>query len=174
MLTEDFSHNKDDAGVLVLAVRRDSDTPSVDTDGNYSAFLVDSVGRLKVKNVKDSQVIGGTITIESGSSLSSIGGDLNDGIIDLTDKTLVGIQTPAVWTSADITFTGSMDEGITFNDLYDDLDVERSVVISSGRSVTLDPIKFMGITHLKIRSGTGAIPVNQTDDRVLNYTTIAL
>ncbi len=171
---EDSAHVDGAAGSLSLAVRRDADTSSVTSDGDYAALLVDAIGRLKVKHVKDNSIVNGTMTIAISQSLSSTGGDANNGIIDLRGKSLVGIQMPAVWTAAVLTFSASMDGGVTYNDLYDDTMTERSISVVANRSITLDPTKFMGVTHLKFRSGTGAAAVNQAAARTINYTTISL
>lgn len=171
---EDSAHVSGAAGGLSLAVRQDSDASSVSADGDYAALLVDSLGRLKIKHIKDAQVVSGTVIIANGASVTSTGGDANNGIIDLTKKALVGIQFPSAWTTANITFLASTDGGTTFNDLYDDLGTERSVGAIASRTITLDPTKFMGCTHLKIRSGTSATPVNQGASRTISYTTLAL
>lgn len=171
---EDAASVDGDTGTFILAVRRDADTSSVGTDGDYAALLVDSIGRLKVKSIKDNQIVNGTITIASGASVSSTGGDANNGIIDLRAKSLVGLQMPSAWTAAALTFSVSMDGGTTYNDLYDDTMTERSIAVVASRAITVDPTKFMGCTHLKIRSGTGASAVNQGAARTLIYTTIAL
>ena len=121
-----------------------------------------------------SQIVGGSITIANGASLSSTGGDGNAGIIDLRNKSLVGIQMPSAWTAANLTFQGSMDDGVTFANLYDDTGAERTVTAAVDRAITLDPAKFMGLTHLKVRSGTGAAAVNQGAARTLLYTAVAL
>jgi hypothetical protein len=171
---EDAPHVDGAAGSLSLAVRRDSDTSSVSADGDYAALLVDAIGRLKVRAIKDNQIVNGTITIPNAGNLSTTGGDSNNGIVDLRLKTLVGIQMPAAWTTAVLTFQVSMDGGTTFSDLYDESGTERSVTVAVNRSITLDPTKFIGATHIKIRSGTSAAPVVQAAARTLNYTTIAL
>lgn len=172
--SEDSVHASGNTGVLILAVRQDSDSSSVSADGDYAGLLVDSLGRLKIKHIKDAQVVSGSLIIANGASVTATGGDANTGIIDLTKKSLVGIQIPSGWTTANITFLGSTDGGATFNDLYDDAGTERSVGATASRTITLDPTKFMGCTHLKIRSGTSGTPVNQGASRTISYTTLAL
>lgn len=171
---EDSASADGDNGLPILVVRRDADTSAVSTDGDYSALLVDSIGRLKVKPVKDNQVVNGSLTIAGTTSVTATGGDSNNGVIDLTKKSLVGIQLPATWTAAALTFSASMDGGTTYNDLYDDTLTERSIAVVASRTITLDPTKFMGCTHIKFRSGTGATPVNQAAGRTIIYTTVAL
>ncbi len=170
---EDAAAVTADRGVAALAVRHDADTSSVDTDGDYSLVHVDSLGRVKVRNIKDAQVVGGSLGIANGASLSSTGGDAS-GAITVTGKALVGLQMPSAWTAANLTFSGSMDGGATYNDLYDEVGTERSVVAAASRSITLDPAKFLGLTHIKVRSGTTGTPVNQGAARTIIYTTIAL
>lgn len=174
MLAEDTAHVSGEQGLLGLAVRRDADTPLVDEDGDYSALLVDALGRLKVKTVKDAQIVSGSVGIVIDGSVASTGGDDGAGNISLVGKSLVGIQMPADWTAAVLSFQGSMDGGTTFNNLYDDAGTERVVVVTAARSVTLDPMKFMGLTHIKFRSGTSAGAVVQVAARTILYTTIAL
>ncbi len=171
---EDSAHTNGDDGSLVLAVRRDEDTASVTNDGDYAALLVDGIGRLKIKHIKDNQVVNGSVTIAISGSVTTSGGDTNAGIIDLTKKALVGVSIPAAWTTAGLTFLGSTDGGTTFFDLYDETGTERAVLVVASRTITLEPTKFMGCTHLKIRSGTSATPVAQAAARTLTYTTVAL
>ncbi len=67
---------------------------------------------------------------------------------------------PAAWTAATITFQVSMD-GITYTDLYDSLGSEISVAVAANHGVALDVTLFAGWEFFKVRSGTGAAPVNQ-------------
>lgn len=127
-----------------------------------------------VEEIKLNQIVNDSVIIPNAGNLSNAGGDLNSGIIIVTKKSLVGIQMPATWTAAALTFSASMDGGVTYNDLYDDTMIERSIAVVANRTITLDPTKFMGCTHLKFRSGTGAAPVNQGAARTLIYTTVAL
>lgn len=162
-----------DTVALIGAARRDTDL-SYASNGGVAELHVDNLNRLKVKNIKDAQIVAGTLTIPNAGTLSTTGGDTNNGVIDLTKKSLVGIQTPAAWSTAALTFQGSMDGGITYVDLYDDAGTERSIPVTASKAFTVDPTKFMGLTHLKFRSGTSAAPVAQGAARILNYTTIAL
>lgn len=123
---------------------------------------------------KPVRIDSGSVTIANGASVTSTGGPVGDGVIDLRKKSLVGIQMPAAWTAANLTFSASMDGGVTFNDLYDDSGTERTVTAAAGRSITLDPMRFLGCTHLKIRSGTSAAAVNQGAARTILYSTVDL
>lgn len=86
---------------------------------------------------------------------------------------LIAIQFPAAWTAAVLTFQVSMD-GITYTDLYDSLGNEISVVVAANHGVALDVTLFAGWEFLKIRSGTGAVAVNQAADRALLLNSIQL
>lgn len=105
-----------------------------------------------------------TATIANGAALS--------GAINLTkintayDLRLFGIQMPAEWTTANLTFQVSLD-GTTYTNMYldDGTEYQASVAASSFVVVPID--KFCGVPFLKIRSGTSGTPVNQAADRFL-------
>ena len=98
--------------------------------------------------------------------------------IDLTGHSLVGIQMPADWTAADLTFQGrpgfSDDTGTWPNeilqDLYDDTGTETTVQADADRFIGLTGAALDALTScgkLKIRSGTTATPVVQLAARVI-------
>lgn len=101
-----------------------------------------------------------TVTITSGASLSSA--------IGLQDYLLVGIQFPAGWDAASITFQAAEKPAGTFNNVYDETGELTITTSALSRHVVL------GTTHrlsaqpaIKIRSGTAGSPVNQTADRII-------
>ena len=100
-----------------------------------------------------------TVTISSGQSLSpaiNTGGGL-----------LVGIQMPASWTSADLTFQGSFD-GTTYTNLYDSLGTEITAAAAASRGISaLNSSVFAAFNFVKIRSGTSGAAVNQAADRII-------
>lgn len=98
------------------------------------------------------------VTIPEGGSVSDV--------VDLDGVHLVGIQMPATWDAANITFQASAD-GVTFADLYNQSGSEVTVDAAAGRFIALDPTLFAGIRFLKVRSGTAATPVNQAAARTL-------
>jgi hypothetical protein len=100
-----------------------------------------------------------SVTIASGNSLS--------GAVPIGDHVPVGIAMPASWDAAGLTFQVSCDGGTTWNELYDSTGVETTFTVSTSRYIPLDPTVWIGINHIKIRSGTAAVAVNQTADRVL-------
>lgn len=99
-------------------------------------------------------------TILSGQSLSD---DINLG-----GRIPVGLVMPAAWTAASITFQASLDDGATWHDVYaiDETELTiSSVVVDS--FLALDSANFLGVTYLRLRSGTTATPVNQGADRAI-------
>lgn len=102
--------------------------------------------------------------IASGASLS--------GVIDLTPynssggKRAVGLQMPAAWTAANLTFFVSLD-GVTFQELYDGQGNEYTVIANAANYILLDPSVFGSFLWFKIQSGTTASPVNQAASRTI-------
>lgn len=102
-----------------------------------------------------------TVTIAAGATGLSTA-------VNLGAKVLCGIQMPATWVAAALTFQTSYDDGATWVDLYDDTDTEVTIAApTQGHYLAVDPSTFAGVTFLKIRSGTSALPVNQTATRTL-------
>ena len=113
-------------------------------------------------------VFGGVIA--AGQSLSSfytfspggagvVGSPVAGGVM-LGADTLAGIQMPAVWTAASLTFQVSPDGGTTWCELYDDTGAEVTVVSPPAGSFiifnTHASYQWRGINAVKIRSGTAA------------------
>ena len=86
---------------------------------------------------------------------------------------LCGIQMPAAWTTADITFQASYD-GTTYYDLYDQDGNEITISAAASRFIILNPDNFWGFHWLKVRSGTMGTPVNQAAARTVVLLTRAL
>lgn len=111
-----------------------------------------------------------TAVIANGASLS--------GTIDLGagERQLVGIQMPAAWTAASLTFAVSHD-GVTFVPLYWD-GAEYTIAAAGGAAaslgVSLEPSAFAGWPFVKVRSGTAASAVNQGAERTLVVLTRAV
>ena len=105
------------------------------------------------------------ITIASGASLS------NGALIG--DHVLVGIQMPAAWTAASLTFQTSFDGGASWKNLYDDAgnEVTLSPTSPAGKYLSVSPDPFGGSLFLKVRSGTAGVPVNQAATRSLTLIT---
>lgn len=100
-----------------------------------------------------------TATIATGTSLS--------GAVELGSGRVSALQLPAGWTTAALTFQGSIDGGVTFGNIYD-AGTERTIdsaAVVADRILALDPRTWAAFTHIKIRSGTAGSPVNQTPAR---------
>ena len=107
--------------------------------------------------------LAGTVTIASGTSLS--------GALVIGPDRPIAIGMPAAWTAASLTFEVSFDGGATWGPMYDKDGTEYTVVTDATRRIPLPPMDWAGITNLKIRSGTAAVPVNQGADRVITMVT---
>lgn len=99
------------------------------------------------------------VTIANGASLS--------GSVYVNERTVVGLEMPAAWTAASITFQASQDD-TTYNDVYDNDGTELTVTAAASRYIILSPAKFVGAKYLKVRSGTSGSAVNQGAARVIN------
>lgn len=97
-----------------------------------------------------------TVTISASTTISDT--------ISLVSQTLVGIQMPEAWTTADLTFRVSPDNNI-FSNMFDQYGNEFVVKTSASRFIVLNPADWVGIRFLAIRSGTSATPVTQAAAR---------
>ncbi len=166
--TEDVALASGHKGIPVFYIRHDADTSLVDADGDAAAPHVDSLGRTKVRNIKDASVaISATLNIANGASLSGTS-------IDLTAKSLIGISMPAAWTAAGLSFEVSVDAGGTWQPLVDSTNLERTLTVVAAKFITVDPTWFMGAPLLRLRSGTSAAAVNQGASRDFKLTTVSL
>jgi hypothetical protein len=70
---EDSAHVSGDRGALMLGIRRDTDSPSVDADGDYAPFLFDEEGRGKVSTKPASfPIVSGNITAVAGTLAADV------------------------------------------------------------------------------------------------------
>lgn len=79
----------------------------------------------------------------------------------IAGKYIVGIQMPASWTTANLTFQGSYDCS-TYQNIYDEYGTEFNITAAASRFIKVDPADFAGPLCIKIRSGTAGTPVTQT------------
>lgn len=109
--------------------------------------------------IKTGNINYGNATIVSGQSLTED--------IDLTTLRLIGIIIPSAWTTANLTFQVSHN-GSNYYNFYNDIGGEVTISVSGPNTwICFDPSLFSGIRFLRIRSGTGAGPVNQGANRLL-------
>ena len=132
------------------------------------ARRVRNVSSLPVTPVTDVRVV--TVVIANAASLS--------GTVDLDggDRQMVGMQMPAAWTAADVTFAVSHD-GTTFVPLHWS-GAEYTIAAAGGADaslgVSLEPSAFAGWPFVRVRSGTSAAAVNQLAERTLIVLTRAV
>lgn len=106
-----------------------------------------------------------TVTIANGSSISGMA-DFTAFNINKDNYRLSAIVIPSDWTAANLTFQFSIDGGFTWVDMRDaDGNEVTAAVVAANTGIVLLPEAFGSITHLKVRSGTSSVPVNQGADR---------
>jgi hypothetical protein len=140
------------------------------TDGAAWVAKLDPAFADGIVSIKG-RVTAGTVVIANGASLS---GDVALGTGG--ERQLVGIQMPAAWTAASLTFAVSSD-GVTFVPLYWD-GAEYVIAAGGGAAaslgVSLEPSAFAGWPFVRVRSGTVGVPVNQGAERTLVVLTRAV
>ena len=97
------------------------------------------------------------------------GGHVSNAVYIGLSSQLVAIDMPATqWDAANLTFLGSSD-GVAFQDLYDALGNEITAVAVVAHSIAVDSLKIKAL-WLKVRSGTGGAPVDQSHAPTLTLT----
>ena len=100
------------------------------------------------------------VTIANNASLS-------DGV-KLYGNTLIGLVMPDTWTTAGLSFQGSVDGGATYLDLYDSTGAEKTVATGgASRIIMLPPSDWFAIDAIKVRSGTTGSAVAQGGARTI-------
>lgn len=104
VLAEDAIHSTGDPGVMVLAVRQDTDASTVGSDGDYSALQVNESGRLKVSSQPaDLAATTGTITA-NGQTV----------VCDVSKASNVCLYVTGTFSTINLTFEASIDGGTTW------------------------------------------------------------
>jgi hypothetical protein len=103
-----------------------------------------------------------TATIANGTALSPE--------CMLGQKSLVGIIVPTSWTSASLTFQVTVDD-VNFFEMVDETGAAIKYNVAAGQYIAIDPARWLGVTGIKLRSGTLAAPVNQTAAAALTIVT---
>lgn len=82
---------------------------------------------------------------------------------------ILGLVMPSAWTAAAITFKGSWDGGTTYYNLYESDGDEISWTVDASRVILpLGTAPLMAaLTHIQLRSGSAATPVQQAASRTL-------
>jgi len=85
------------------------------------------------------------VTITSGQTVSDA--------LDLQGLALCGIQIPAAFTGASITFQGSYD-GSTYQAIYNVSNTAYSITVGTSRTYAINPADFAGFRYVKIVSAS--------------------
>lgn len=96
-------------------------------------------------------------TIANGASLSG-------AVTPPAGYFLAGVQMPAAWTAAGLSFQAAAD-GTTFADVFTSAGVEVTVTSLVSQFITIVPTIFAPV--IKVRSGTTGTPVAQGAGRTL-------
>ena len=98
-------------------------------------------------------------SIANGASLSSE--------VDLNGLVCIGIEMPADWTAAALTFQGSNTSGALLN-VYSDGGTEYSKTVAASRAIYLETVNpLLPWRYIAVRSGTSGTPVNQGGARTI-------
>jgi len=98
------------------------------------------------------------VVIANGASLSSG--------YSLQGRILTGIYMPSAWTAAGLTFQASYDNATWFN-VYDTSGELAITTAAASLYLAMDGTKFLGISFIRVRSGTAGTPVAQGAARTL-------
>ncbi|MDD3030419.1 MAG: hypothetical protein PHS57_09140 [Alphaproteobacteria bacterium] len=80
---------------------------------------------------------------------------------------LASVTLPSAWTTANLTFQTSFDEGATWVDLHDQNGNEVVAVAAPGVCTVLFPSLFASLRFVRVRSGTSLTPIAQEAARSL-------
>lgn len=118
-------------------------------------------------------VIDGVRGLKTATILAGATG-LSD-VVDLGGYRLVGIEMPAAWTAANLTFQALSSQFNTYQNLYDDGGTEVTVTAAASRNIGFRSdltLLLMSYRFIKLRSGTTGSPVDQTATRLLGLVLI--
>lgn len=107
------------------------------------------------------------ITVLNGPTIAA-GESLSDSL-DCSAGDLVRLTMPAEWDNAAISFQASSDD-VGYNDLYGADGQELTIAAKPGVGILLDVSRTLAVAFLKLRSGTSASPVPQTEQRTFAVT----
>lgn len=101
-------------------------------------------------------------TIPAGEALSQQ--------VDLGEERLHRIDLPAGWDAASITLRAAYSDGPLRSVFLETAEFEITTA-APNRSIVISPAVAFGIRYVQIRSGTEALPVNQSAERLLKLVT---
>jgi hypothetical protein len=100
-------------------------------------------------------------SIVSGQSLSCQ--------VNIGSWVLCGMVVPSTWTTGSISLQASPDGGTTWAELYNSSGIGIGASSVNGGYVALDATALRGVRSLKVRSGSAASPVNQSNSVTLQH-----
>lgn len=156
IFAEDSAHSSGQDGQHVLAVRQDTLAASTDTDGDYSSFKVDSLGRLYVT---DGQVLA---ELQGGISIDDGGGSITVDAVDLDIRDLSAAQDNVAISDGTDTLAINADGSVNITDNGGSITVDATQLDIDDLNATDDAVS----AWLKDGSGTsitstgGALDVN--------------
>jgi hypothetical protein len=149
-LDSDSLSVKDVLGIKQNQTNGTQKAKPTDASGNLFATSTNPFIVSNVPGFRDTTI---TVTIDSLASLSSA--------INLGNRRVKGIQMPASgWVTANLTFQVSYNGGSTYQNYYVD-DVEHTMASAVATNLNANPRTWVGVSYLKIRSGTSGTPVVQ-------------
>lgn len=125
----------------------------------FALLAIPAVAQDRVLTAAELSAGAFNVTIGAGASLS-------DSVAVGKACTPVGIQMPAAWTTANLTFRAAVSSE-TPASLYDIYGTEVTATAAASRYIVLEPASFLGIRVFQIRSGTAASAVTQAAARTL-------
>lgn len=84
------------------------------------------------------------------------------GLPEAAEMHLLGFNIDANWTAAKLTLLNSMDDGVTFQSVYDATGTEYQMTVVAGGYCLLLPGDLVGLRYVKLQSGTTAATIAQT------------
>lgn len=108
-----------------------------------------------------------TVTIAAGQSLSNASVSLPRDIIP------IALETDAAWDTAKISLQALGDDGVTWKEVWakDGTALYETGSVTANGYIPIDIGAIMDCKALKVRSGTAASAVNQTDATVVTIRT---
>ena len=89
-------------------------------------------------------------------------------MLPLFRRAIIGIEMPSAWTAASLTCqvcdTG---DAADLQNVFNTDDEEYSRAVAANQYHMVNPADFPAVQFLRLRSGTGAVPVNQAAQRVI-------
>jgi len=116
---------------------------------------------LASKSVEDIRPFLSTIDIAIATDAPGL-----SAAVDLQANSPVGIMMPSAWTAGNLTFQASFDNS-DFGDMRDSAGNEVTVTADTDVYISIDPVDFVGIQYIKVRSGISGTPVVQAAARTL-------